>query len=145
VMITLKGDVKVTDFGMARPRVGPVRSAKKQIDLYGSQAPDHDEEQAVSGTLAYISPEGLFDPANVGTRSDIYSFGLMFYEMLTGKMLFEEENMGYMIEARTKDIDIDGDDMAALQGFPQNIRTIISTCLKEKPARRYQSFAHLSE
>ncbi|MHB2019362.1 MAG: serine/threonine protein kinase [Candidatus Xenobia bacterium] len=148
VMVTLKGDVKVTDFGMARAALGEDgkramrnrRVHKTQLEIHSH---DEETEEAVFGTLAYISPEGLFDPASVGTRSDIYSFGLMFFEMLTGRMLFGEDEMGAMLEARQDDIDIEHNDH--LQQFSPPIRAILATCLRKSPARRYQSFGHLAD
>src|SRR5919202_2439117 len=75
VLVTAWGDLKVTDFGIARAASAVTSSASS----------------AIFGTAGYISPEqALGDP--VGPASDLYSLGVVLYEMLTGELPFTADN-----------------------------------------------------
>ena len=76
VLITPDGDVKVTDFGIAR-----AMNTEESLTQTG----------AVMGTAAYFSPEQA-EGKGVDSRSDIYSLGVMLYEMVTGEVPFEGPN-----------------------------------------------------
>jgi serine/threonine-protein kinase len=76
ILLTEEGHVKVTDFGLAR-QISRDTGRLKDISSTFTQ------EGALSGTLVYMSPEQLRgEPAD--PRSDIFSFGVMLFEMLTG-------------------------------------------------------------
>lgn len=79
VMLTPEGHVKVMDFGLAK-RLTPSGGEESQTE---TQTLTLTETGAMLGTLAYMSPEQLRGQA-VDARSDIFSFGVMLYEMLTG-------------------------------------------------------------
>ncbi|HEV2089072.1 MAG TPA: protein kinase, partial [Cryptosporangiaceae bacterium] len=68
VLVGLDGQVKVADFGLARAAEGPQSNATRDV---------------VMGTIAYVSPE-LITSGTADTRSDVYSAGIMLFEMLTG-------------------------------------------------------------
>ena len=72
VLIDPRGRVRLVDFGLAT--------------LFGPQAPRSPEENRVAGTLGYMAPEQITMPATVDHRADIYSTGVVFYEMLAGEL-----------------------------------------------------------
>ena len=79
ISVTPKGRVKVLDFGLAR-MLRPVSDEATTEALT--------QEQAVAGTLAYMSPEELRGE-RADHRSDLFSFGVVLYEMATGRRPFE--------------------------------------------------------
>lgn len=72
VLIDTRGRVRLVDFGLAT--------------LFGPQAPRNPDDNRVAGTLAYMAPEQLTMPEAVDHRADIYSTGVVFYEMLAGEL-----------------------------------------------------------
>ena len=81
VLIAKDGTPRLTDFGMAR--IGNTRVT---------------QEDTIVGTLAYLSPEA-FHGENLDQRSDIWAFGTMIFEMLTGRQPFAESDPGPLINA----------------------------------------------
>jgi len=81
VMVTPQGNVKVMDFGLAKNQHGP-----KRTSAFGA-----------GGTLLYMSPEQVQGLGNVDERSDLYSLGMTFYEMLAGRLPFGENDSDYAI------------------------------------------------
>ncbi len=124
IMISKEGKVKVTDFGIARA------ASTKTIS------------SSTMGSVHYISPEqargGFCDE-----RSDIYSLGIMLYEMLTGKVPFEGETsvavalqhiQGEMVPPREYE-----------PAIPRGLEKIILKCTRKRPEARYASAALLLE
>lgn len=105
------------------------------------------EYSIVGGTIPYCSPEQLraFHAAEtLDARSDIYSFGVILFRLLTGNLPFADVASGstldlpYLLEGR-KHTDI----RAALSEFPPAIRSLIDKCLQLDPADRYQTATEL--
>lgn len=127
VIILKDGTIKLTDFGIAR--VGT--------------APSVTQTGSMLGTLAYISPEQLQDSKNVDGRTDIFSLGALFYELLTGKLPFEGDSIGSTI------LKIMSETPMAPSFYnpaiPKNIDAIIERALKKRPSDRYQHAIALAE
>ena len=120
IMLTGKGRVKIMDFGLAKVRGNP------DLTKVGSTL----------GTAAYMSPE-QFSGEAVDHRSDIWSFGVLLFNMLTGQMPFEgdyEQALMYSIMNQ---------DPASVTGLrsevPMEIERIVKKALEKNPAERYQN------
>lgn len=120
IMITDEDVVKVTDFGIARI------STSATITY----------TQSILGTVHYISPEqakGKF----IDKRSDIYSLGIVMYEMLTGKVPFDAENSVGIALKHIQDRVIEPS--ALNPGVSEKLNNIIMKCLEKQPEDRYPS------
>ncbi len=120
IMITEDNNVKIMDFGLAKIRGGA------DITQYGSTV----------GTIAYMSPEQARGK-EVDQRTDIWSFGVVFYEMLTGKQPFkgayEQAVLYSILNEEPESLMIQRTDM------PVAISNIIDRLLKKDPDQRYSS------
>jgi Tol biopolymer transport system component len=129
IFVTKDGRVKILDFGLAR--LAHPDEAKNVTDL-----PTATQPGMVMGTLGYMSPEqvkGL--PAD--SRSDIFSFGAVLYEMLTGNRAFRGESAAETISAILKE---DPPDISTSnQNLPAGLERLVSHCLEKNPEQRFHS------
>ena len=121
VLVSDEGRVKLADFGLARSR---------EFD------PDVTRTAGVVGTVAYMSPEQA-NGAEVGPTSDVFSFGVLAYELLTGQRPFEGRGPGAVIAAivngRYTPI------VAVRRDVPGQLAAVVERCLEKDPADRFQS------
>lgn len=131
VKIAGDGTVKILDFGLARAYVGdPGESA----DLENSPTITAAMTAAgvILGTAAYMSPEQA-KGRGVDRRSDIWSFGVMFYELLVGRKLFDGETVSEtMAEVLKAPLDLD----ALPPRTPAKVRQLLARCLDRDPSTR---------
>ncbi|HKW14087.1 MAG TPA: protein kinase [Candidatus Krumholzibacteria bacterium] len=132
VMLTPAGDVKVLDFGLAKGGMG---SGSSPSDISMSHSPtlthQHTGAGVILGTAAYMSPEQARG-RTVDKRTDIWSFGCVLYECLTGRQAFAGDTVSDLI-ARILEREPDWD--ALPSRTPQRIRDLLKRCL-EKDARQ---------
>jgi serine/threonine protein kinase len=127
IMITPQGVVKVLDFGLAAvPQASPETARDPMhsptLTIAATQA------GMIMGTAAYMSPEQAAGKP-VDKRADIWSFGVVLFEMLTGKRLFDGETISHTLAAvLTKEPD--------LQQVPVKVRRLLQSCLEKDPRRR---------
>ncbi len=136
IMLTPDGKAKVLDFGLARTADGPPSSTFVSPDspTIATPQPAHSPTIAgvIMGTAGYMSPEQARGKP-VDKRSDIFSFGCVLYEMLTGAQPFRGETVADALGATLhKDLDL-----ALLPGkTPNAVRRLLSRCLAKDKHQR---------
>ena len=125
VALTAEGKVKVLDFGLARYEAGEVGSS---VDVTASPTLAYAGTQAgiILGTAAYMSPEQA-KGRPVDKRSDVWAFGCLLFEMLTGKKAFEGEDVSDTLAAILRG---EPDWSALPADVPPALRTLIKRCLE---------------
>ena len=118
--------IKIADFGLAKPR------ASMQMNRL-----THDGK--IMGTPLYMAPEQCRDSAAVGMEADIYSCGVMLYEMVLGVPPFDHQEVHAIMAAHLYD-------QPYLPPTLQSpLREIIQTCLEKDPENRYRSWRHFED
>lgn len=129
VKITSNGEVKVLDFGLAKTRdVLPADAVLSNSPTMLSQTTGG----VILGTAAYMSPEQARGRA-ADQRIDIFSFGCVLYEMLTGKQAFEGEDMAEILGAVLK---TEPDWTRLSAGVPPAVRKLLARCLAKDAKKR---------
>jgi len=137
VMLTRDGRVKILDFGLARNAAAPTQVQDRTVTINETQP------GAVLGTANYMSPEQVRGLA-VDYRSDQFSFGIILYEMITGKQAFSRESAVLTMSAVVTDEPPVMD--ATLQAkLPPPLRWTMQRVLAKEPTRRYESTRDLYE
>jgi serine/threonine protein kinase/Tol biopolymer transport system component len=133
VMVDETGGVKVLDFGLSKlveAPIGPDAGATVTMRQVA-----HTEEGKLVGTVAYMSPEQA-EGRPVDARSDIFSFGALLYEMLTGRRPFTGDSKLSVLAAILREEPASISSISST--VPPDLVRIIARCLRKDPARRYQ-------
>src|SRR5487761_147496 len=128
-----KAGVKVLDFGLAKikPKVKPGGAT---LAPTGTMGPT--QEGAILGTLQYMPPEQA-EGLEADARSDIFSFGAVLYEMLTGKKAFEGKSAASILASVMKG------EPAAMPELTGSLEPVLRRCLAKEPDERWQSASDL--
>ncbi|MFT3699315.1 MAG: protein kinase [Kofleriaceae bacterium] len=120
LMVSYEGTVKVVDFGVAKARF---RQTETQAGT-------------IMGKIAYLSPEQC-TTGDIDHRSDIFSLGIVLYEMLTGARLFKRESDFETLQAIARENPIEPS--AVVPNLPRGLDDVVLTALAKDPDERYAS------
>ncbi len=128
VFVTSDGRVKILDFGLARPAGGPALPDETRSPTVTA----HTEPGAVMGTVGYMSPEQVRG-LPVDVRSDIFSFGVVLYEMLSGKRAFQRDTAAETMTAILKEEPPEFSDSG--RSVPPVLDRLVRHCLEVRVVR----------
>jgi Tol biopolymer transport system component len=135
VMITPVGGVKVLDFGLAKALDGEHGSGISDASMSPTLTSAATRAGVVMGTAAYMSPEQAKGKA-ADRRSDVFSFGVVLFEMLTHSVTFSGESVSDILASVLK---VDPDWSRLPRGIPAQITDLLHRCLEKDPKQRLQS------
>jgi eukaryotic-like serine/threonine-protein kinase len=128
--------VKILDFGLAKP-------VKKKIEGQTGNNADsgtsalHTEPGTVMGTLNYMSPEQAVGAGSLDYRTDIWSLGVVLYEMITGRVPFQGKDLFEQVSAIQEQPHTPLSNF--IQRLPQELEDIVARMLAKDPDKRYQT------
>ncbi|MBI4473457.1 MAG: serine/threonine protein kinase, partial [Acidobacteria bacterium] len=139
IMITRSG-TKLLDFGLAKLRQ-PDRSPSLAQSGIPTQASDLTAQGMILGTIQYMSPEQL-EGGDVDARSDIFAFGAVLYEMVTGRKAFQGKSAVSVMAAI---LEHDPPPITASEHLaPPMLDYVVKTCLAKNPEKRWQTAGDLT-
>jgi serine/threonine-protein kinase len=138
VFITKDDQVKILDFGLAK-LVQPLSSDVQQTDIATRKV--QTDPGTVMGTVGYMSPEQVRG-RSTDHRSDIFSFGAILYEMLSGQRAFRRdtsaETMTAILKEEPPEFSLTNSTISA------SLERIVRRCLEKQPSRRFQTASDLA-
>ncbi len=138
IWITKDGRLKILDFGLAKQvtRSESVSQSFLATQAVGQSQESHTKAGMILGTMGYMSPEQVRGEA-VDARSDIFSFGAVLFEMLTGKRAFARNTASDTLAAILRDDFADPEGTSRL--IPAGLLRILHHCIEKNPEQRFQS------
>lgn len=132
IFLTSENEVKILDFGMAQSE--PIKTKKE--DSLDSTLTHDTLDETLGGTVPYMSPEQVCNEP-VDARSDIFAFGCVLYEMLSGKRLFYRKTPAETVAAILNEKPAKLSEAGV--SIPSDLQRLINLCLEKDPAHRIQS------
>jgi eukaryotic-like serine/threonine-protein kinase len=122
--------VKVLDFGIAKMMRANDDKSSLQTSLTGTNV--------LMGTIPYMSPEQLLSPKSIDARADIWSLGVVLYELVTGELPFQGRDL-YEVQQAIRHED------CLMPEMPVSLRSVIRRCLEKNRDDRYASVVDLAQ
>jgi len=132
IRIKPDGTVKVLDFGLAKVTAVASGSGENSPTLTIGMT----QAGMILGTAAYMAPEQASGKENIDKRADIWAFGVVLYELLTGKHLFTGETVGEILASVIKE-------RPNLDEVPQQARPLLEHCLEKNPKKRLRDIGDI--
>lgn len=141
-LINQKHLVKITDFGLAKASVDSLsENAQKTVLEKSVVNANLTMKGSLIGSPGYMSPEQFINAQNIDIRSDVYSFGCMFYTMLTRRLPFMGKTLKELKFKHTNEIPTAPS--LVKKSIPARIDNIVLKCLSKSPQNRYPDFSLL--
>jgi serine/threonine protein kinase len=146
IMVTQDKVVKITDFGLVKA----ITESKRDIETgnikdetTGAERFGFSKAGSICGTPPYMSPEQCRGEDKIDIRSDIYAFGCVLYEMLTGQppficSTFDDYRMHHIKVEPKSPMELSPD-------IPKQLNPLVMKCLEKEPSKRYQDFKSLRD
>ncbi len=132
IKIKPDGTVKVLDFGLAKVTAGTSASGEKSPTLTLGMT----QAGVVMGTPSYMAPEQARGKESVDKRADIWAFGVVLYELLTGKLLFQGEDLGHTLAS----VIMQEPDLTTA---PAEVQPLLKRCLEKDPKKRLRDIGDM--
>lgn len=142
IMISEQGHLKVLDFGLAKLTEPSAPAAEAQTLAATAGEPSITREGAIVGTVAYMSPEQI-EGRKIDARSDVFSFGAVFYEILTGQQAFHGDSIISTMSSILRDTPSPARALRA--DIPHDVERVLGRCLEKDRESRYASAVELHE
>lgn len=134
IMVTARNQVKILDFGLARPLM-------QHVHTKGPSLPEVTTSGMVLGTAAYLAPEQIKgDQADI--RSDIWALGCVMYQMLGGQRPFPQDSIPEVLASVLRDDPVDLSTLNAT--VPAALKSLIEKCLDKEAEKRPQDAKEIS-
>ena len=146
VFVTRDGRVKILDFGLAKLRTQDLKASVQNSKPPANSSTqtvllDQTDSGAVMGTPSYMAPEQARGDS-VDQRADLFAFGCVLYEMLSGQRPFKRDTAIATMAAIMNDEPLD---LSVIQpDLPLALSPIVRRCLEKQPERRFQSASDLA-
>jgi eukaryotic-like serine/threonine-protein kinase len=136
IKLTSSGVVKILDFGLAKSAgEASAATAGSNATVSPTLSLEMTRVGMILGTAAYMSPEQARGKV-VDKRTDIWAFGVVLHEVITGKRLFEGEDLAETMASVVKE-------RPDLSGVPANVRRLLERCLEKDPKKRLRDIGDM--